>query len=228
MWLSRFFPFQGHSRPASRSLYLPLVPAPKVYPIPRVSLPERFLEETVGHLPQILFPFMFGKGDVSEGISNFENTIKSMASDREVVFFVSVRVLADPAKPDGERIQCRLEVCFGQPLLKRLYLRNAGEAPTIASLSELVMVAHENASKFTYSQDEMGDCWMRLRGAPTLKEGGHFTDATFLVRVIQQVITVVIGERDDDIDAWHRYECYSLPAKQWLLERRPTAAHTPD
>lgn len=207
----------GKPEPAN-SMFLRLVPNRKFPPPDPLVLPPKILLEVATAMAfQAVFPFEFG--DKQPPLSSreaFHEYIHEMHQDRELVLKRPIRMVVESRR----EVNFQLEYCFGSRLLGRIAaVGNIGlpDRPFFYHfLVDLVAQAIQNRDAMTIERDEAGNSWIRLRGARPYRESGFYSDVTILVHNVNELIRVVFGESDEDIDTWYQYEWLSPVIKGFL------------
>ena len=192
-----------------KSFYLPATPRPKFPPRTYDYLtPEIVVEIVTNAALQTIFS-TDTNGAQPDGTGNSLNAVlREMAHDRAHVIFrkISIKVEIEPAVVETFRVEYR----FSDHLLKRIGDLLANYPGTKASpynfVLDLVLQVVNNRNLLTVGFDEHAACWVRLRNAPPYREHAFYRDVTILLQHMGNLIDVVYGEIDNDIDTDYHFE----------------------
>jgi len=199
------------------SLYLQRTPKAKNWPAP-VTLPLEIARQLLAQVPALVFPSLFRVPRDQISLDPAQVTVEEMEADREVVVWIDASLGAS----ETELEQVRIEFCFARLLLARMRQESNWDdmdVGPILALADLLRQIGDNADDFVTRIDEFGSRWLLLRDAMPYRQGAFFTEATVLVQCMSNLIKVVIGETEDDIDTWYRYEWLAPFARKYLEER---------
>jgi hypothetical protein len=223
-WWNLLSTLRGAQKPA-KSLYLPTNPPRKFPPRTLPLLPSEAiinLAAVVGF--QTIFPFVFGdKEGYPNDIPSFDAVIQEMSTDRS---FVINRPLVMSLSEDSKvtqsfKLQCR----FSQHLLERVNATLKGVHPSIASpynfLVDLLGQAFSHRDKLRIQVDDVGAHWVRLRKTPPYRKGSFYENVTVHVHHVLELIDIVYGETDDDIDTEYQYEWMAGIIRDFMEGRSP-------
>jgi hypothetical protein len=208
---------------AAESLFLHLVPKRKFPPLNTFLLPDEVLLPIVTTVAlQTLFPFKFEpKNSLAfPNAAAFHLYIVKMSTDRELVIKRQLQFVV--SQSPTLTADLRLEYGFPIKLLERIKSSPYQDLNEISYfyhfLVDLVLQLYQNEDSIRIERDADGNNWLRIRNASPYRENGFFSDVTVLVSNIGNLVKVVFGEKDSDIETWYRYEWISLHLKEALLD----------
>jgi hypothetical protein len=204
------------SRP--QPLYLPLTPRAKNWPLQPDVVGIQALRDVLYQSPRIVFPSLFadqiGKVEIDAALG----VVAALAADRDEVVWASFAERGNTSSTKAIRV----EFCFGQRLLRRLahYAERAG-APefVVSALLDLLKILSDNSDTITMRADEFGNRWMVLRGEQPDSESALFKNGIVLAQQLPNLLRLIIGETEEDIDNWYRYEWLAPAARAFFEDR---------
>ena len=196
---------RGPSKPLD-SFYLPIAPPVKFPPRPAYRLPDEIIRSIVASGFEAMFPFKFG--DLSGEIrtkEEFNGAVERMQADRDFVIKRPAKIAVGLEEIEDIEVQYR----FSQHLLSRNAVALFQVPRSIASqynfLVDLVVQISMREDLLQCEIGEVGAYLFRLRNVEPYRENAFFTDATILVHHAGNIIDIIYGERDSDIDNDYEY-----------------------
>lgn len=213
---------QGSLTPA-KSLYLPASPYPKFPPRTLPPLPSDLLLNLACEIgPQTIFSFKFEEdAGYPDSIDSFNDVISEMRKDRAFIIKRSCILTIDSESRVSHEF--RLEYRFSQPLIERTYSSSThSNDPKLSPFDYLFDLTAQLAShrrSIKIHTDELGANWLRLRDANPYREHCCFRNVTVHIHYIGDLIGIVYGESDEDIDTGYQYE-WMIPIVKEYLDRK--------
>ena len=204
------------------SLYLPLVPRAKNWPLQTVHIPREVIDDLITQAPSVIFPFLFELEEAPVSEQDFNQLVDKMRLDRDIVIWAQGRLVVTKGGKNMEA-DARIEYCFARALLARLHSMlavNGGSKPAyFLLLVDMLLQARRNVADFGMQHDEFRSCWLTLQGRRPWREGGFFSDVTVLVHYPGHIVRLLFGETEEDFDDWDRYGWMAASARDYHLSR---------
>jgi hypothetical protein len=205
-----------------KQVYVPLVARAKYPPArdPRLSADEA-LALVLDGMRRLLTLGSEGseQEDVKRHVDALNAHARSMLADRDFVVHMSIQ-----SEQQARVTLTRFEIRFSQRLLRRIDALIAAMSETEVSpfnfLFDLVMQLLLKRADLEPRRDEHLSYWYFLRGAEPYRKGSLLTEGVIFVRVIGEIVTAVVGELEEDIEAWTRYGLFNEMAREALHRAR--------
>ncbi len=209
-----------------KKVFLPLIARAKFPPpVPPTAPAAALLELILPAVDNIFLTFLKKEGSAGEVISDidsFNEQARLMLEDRDYVINMDVKFEYQyPGQPAVNSTITRFEIRFAQTLLKRINAiisaATGAEVTPYNFLVDLVLQILTNPRQLQQRRDENLHDWFVLEGAKPYRKGSFFTEGVVFAKTLRHLLTVTIGETENDIDSWVRYGFQAELARNLLI-----------